>query len=215
MSVAASWLESWLTDVYLFSSLLLIVALAAQLSIRQPARRLAVARAAFVGVMAVIAWRLASGLAPRPGIIHGAGPVAVSEAVDRFGESCDPSASASVECEAATAPTAGLPSRELECSAAVVPSALLCPPHQRTEPASSRRGCDAESTPSLAGATSVRRIAFPAGVFLAGSGLCLSWLALGALAKARLLRGAEVAPEPIRSQLLALIGRDGRVPRVH
>ncbi|WZO98612.1 M56 family metallopeptidase [Isosphaeraceae bacterium EP7] len=174
-------------DWYAAATVVLLAACLASAAIRQPARRLAVARAALLGLFGLLAfamlpsWPRANVLPPR------AGPTATALSIAHAGID---------QMHPVERPTISR-----------ITKADRRPEPSTAEP--SRRPSTAPMSPATLSRSQIIRAAL-----LAGFVLMLAWLALGACRVTTLRRRARPAPEHAREALARIVGDFGPAPRL-
>ena len=211
---------SWLAEVYLLSTAVLLAACGALRFLRQPARRLFVARCAAVGIVGLIGvsiWSSGPGIAdhssrlveevapPRPpptdpGPLRDAGPDLPP--TNRVAIGCDVTPPASF-------PVLGCPDEDesppLQSLAGCEPVAIVEGPSRSTFPTATMPESPPEPWSIARGVTLA---------FLVGFGVTTVWLLAGARAAARLPSRTIEAPQELRAKLSGVVGGSRRAPRL-
>ncbi len=198
------WIEAialWLADFYLAATILFVLAGAALCLIKQPARRMAVAWGTLVSlVVAAVLCQSASRprIDPRELFARAERPV--------------------VQVEAAERPAPELPVSEIPFAPErPAPEQQVDPPHQ----ADPERPVDvvaqpavAVESPSRAGVDTRTIVGDGVLLFLTGTVLLATRLALGAWQASRLIRNSLAAPSALVDELRAIVGGGVRLPRL-
>lgn len=186
----------WLAEVYLLSTVVLIAACVAMRLLRQPARRLFVARCTAVGLVGLIGastWSSpAENIAPSPSSMTDVSTLRDAE------QDLSPANRLAIGC--ALTP----PEPRLEQG---------CPDAKESLPVLASAGCEPvaivespqESQLNTPGITLA---------FLTGFGMTIVWLLAGACAAARLLGRTMEAPGALRTKLANVVGEGHRAPRL-
>ncbi|NLE37285.1 MAG: hypothetical protein GX621_04595, partial [Pirellulaceae bacterium] len=205
MSGSIEAFGTWLVDYYAAATLLLVVATVAFRCLVQPARRLAVAWAATVGLAALV---VLCALPGWPRISWGIGATTpLVEVSAELGQNPPPPAEAVAGDPLNRPGIAPLPT-ELAGPAASLPPAV--PTARTADPPVVERSATYDGLARVA-----ERAAAPAiWSFVVGMGLVAAWLLLGAVQTALLCRGARPASDRLRDELTAMVAPTRRVPRL-
>jgi beta-lactamase regulating signal transducer with metallopeptidase domain len=171
MTAVGGFLYTWLVDIYLLSTVLIVLGLAGLRCLRQPAQRIAVARSTVVGLAMLVALEP---IPPWPRM----SPIGFPSAVPSAGQSDNvTSRLIPTEMTRAIERSEGEPSAPQIATQPPVPVVASDLPAKQTHPGG--------------GLVSWRAMFLVA--FASGAALNLAWLALGALAARRLRHSAKVA----------------------